>query len=105
MVWMISFCVVFTLWVLTTFLLFKMSRQVRNYEYFYEDTLEDIGFARNIFDELVNHRSLLSDDPDIQRVTQVLAVTLDIINGYINYDRSKRIKSGKTAESEKKKKE
>ena len=62
----------------------KATTRINNLEYLFLDTLEDIEHSASIFDTLVNRRSLLSDDPDVQKIRQVFAVTLNILGEYIS---------------------
>lgn len=61
----------------------KATQRVQQLEYLFLDTLEDIQESANIFHQLVKRRSLLSDDPDIQRIQRVFGVTLDILREFI----------------------
>lgn len=54
------------------------------YEEFYNSTLEDISEVLDLLDNLMNKRQMLSDDPDVQNIARVLAISHDILLGYIN---------------------
>jgi len=84
------------------YLALRAGRQLREYEYFFGDTVEDLHHAAAIFDELVNKRELLVNDPDIQKLKQVFAVSLDILVGYL--DEGKRLLSRERQEKKKEKK-
>lgn len=70
--------------VFVTVLIFKASRRIERHELFFRDTVVDIDHSRNIFDQLVNRREYLADNPDIQQIQRVFAVTLDILTGYLS---------------------
>lgn len=70
--------------VFVTVLVFKASRRIERHELFFRDTVVDIDHSRNIFDQLVNRREYLAENPDIQQIQRVFAVTLDILTGYLN---------------------
>lgn len=65
-------------------LLEEAKQKIENLQNFYEDTIEDLTNSRDIFDQLVNTKEYLSDDPAIVQIKQVFAVTLDILEGYVN---------------------
>lgn len=61
----------------------KAMERAKRLELLFLDTLDDMQNSAEIFHQLVNRRSLLSDDPDVQRIKQVFGVTLDILGEYI----------------------
>ena len=76
---LISFCVLLCVGI------FRQARQLRNYELFFEDTLEDIEHAHNMFYDLVHKRELLINDPDVKKLQQVSAIMVDILSEYGSY--------------------
>ena len=78
----------------------KASRRIERYEYFFRDTIVDIDHARHLFDQLVNKREYLADNPDIQQIQRVFAIVLEILSGYLNEGRqlSKNQKEKETEE-------
>ncbi len=91
--------------VLVTALAVRASRRIERYEYFFRDTVVDIDHTRNIFDQLVNKREYLADNPDIQQIQKVFAVTLDILQGYIEYGRQELTPKKEGTEKEEEKEE
>lgn len=61
----------------------RTARQLRSTEEMIVDTIADIEEVATVFDTLVNRRSLLADDPDIQKIRQVFGVTLDILGEFL----------------------
>jgi hypothetical protein len=59
-------------------------KQLRAYEEFYNNTLDDIESVINMLDTLMNRRQMLSDDPDVQNIYRVVVILYDILIGYKN---------------------
>lgn len=85
---MIPWILTSVLFVLLVFVLvaaLATARRLRYLEELFYDSLEDLQHSASIFDTLVNRRSLLSNDPDVQQIKQVFGVTLDILGELIRY--------------------
>jgi hypothetical protein len=80
---LVSSIVAFLLFLVSVILLVRVVRRIVTLETVFVDTIEDIEAAIVVFDTLVNRRSLLSDDPDIQKIKQVFAIILDVLGDYI----------------------
>lgn len=59
-------------------------RKIRTWEDLFTDTFEEMTNAAEIFHSLVYRRTLLADDPEIQRLVKVFDYTLSILESYIN---------------------
>lgn len=57
----------------------------KSWESLFLDTVEDLEHSYMIFDELVNHRAMIANDPDVLKVRQVFAVVREILGEYIKY--------------------
>ena len=72
------------------------ARIVKEYEDFFQDTIEDISGTINMLDNLMQ-RHVMSDDTDVQNLYRVMQITHDILVGYINArsNRTNRKEKGK----------
>ena len=61
----------------------RAGRRILEFQAFYEDTLEEVTMARDIFDTLVTRSTMLTDHPDVQNLQQVMLLILDILERYI----------------------
>lgn len=60
----------------------KVSRQVQMWEKFYESSIEDVDSTLGALNKLVSRRNLLSNDPDVQNMCQIITIIRDILIGY-----------------------
>jgi len=76
----------------------RASRQNREYEEFYQNTISDVGNILTMLDRLMG-RQFISDDSDVQNVHRVMAIFHDTLVGYNNVgkqnEKKKKKKKGK----------
>ena len=65
------------------YLALRAGARIRNLEFLFEDTLEEMTTAAEIFHTLTKRITLLTDHPDIQSLSQVMLLILDILERYV----------------------
>lgn len=69
----------------------RASLQIKEFEHFFEDSLEDVSSVLEMLDKLMK-RQVVSDDPDVQNFYRVMGITHDVLLGYINAGRERKEK-------------
>jgi len=73
--------VVFNIFVFS--LAVKQAKLRNEFELFYLDTIDDVSSVIQMLDKLLE-RQFLSDDSDVQNLYRIIAITHDILIGYVN---------------------
>ena len=62
----------------------EAGEKIQAWEDFFSSTLEDVQSVVTLLDNLMKHRQLIADDPDIQNLFKVMVILKDVLVGYIN---------------------
>jgi chromosome segregation ATPase len=68
----------------------EAGKKIEAWENFFNDTLEDVQSIVEMLDKLMNHRQMISDDPDVQNLYKVIVILRDILTGYIDAKNEKQ---------------
>lgn len=66
----------------------------KNYEEFYEYTIDDVDAIIENLEDLMHRRQIVSDDPDVRKLYKTISIFRDTLIGYRNaannYPRAER---------------